>query len=366
MIPLAKPHIDRKDIKAVEKVLKSGRLSLGPKIEEFEELFAKLIGTKHAVAVNSGTSGLHLCIKALGIGRGDEVITSPFSFVASANCVLFEGAKPVFVDVDEKTFNIDTSKIEKKITKKTKAILPVQVFGQSCDMGEIMRIAKKHKLKVIEDACESINAKYKGKKVGTFGDAAVFAFYPNKQITTGEGGMIVTNNKQVAEACRSLRNQGRGSSRQWLTHEHLGYNYRITDLQAALGISQLKKINYLISERRRVADLYLKELAEIPQVTLPVTDSHNTHTWFVFPIKVPAKDRDELAVHLLSKAIHSKAYFFPAIHLQPFYRKEFGYKEGDFFVAEKLSKTTLILPFFPEMTKKQVLTVKKSMMDFYH
>ncbi|MBC8500895.1 MAG: DegT/DnrJ/EryC1/StrS family aminotransferase [Nanoarchaeota archaeon] len=365
MIPLAKPYIDKKDIKEVERVLKSGRLSLGPKINEFERFFAKIIGTKYAVAVNSGTSGLHLCVRSLGIKEGDEVITSPFSFVASANCMLFEKAKPIFADVDEDTFNLNPNLIEDKITSRTKAILPVHVFGQSCDMSKIINIAKKHNLKVIEDACESLNSTYKNKKVGTFGDAAVFAFYPNKQITTGEGGMIVTNNKKTAEACRSMRNQGRGESMQWLTHEQLGYNYRITDMQAALGISQLKKIDFLINQRRKVVAMYMNELSEIPQVKSPVVDKFNTHTWFVFPIQVSEKDRDRLIEHLLKEGIQSKAYFYPPIHLQPFYKKSFGYRKGDFPVAEKISKTTLILPMFVGMTRKEVINVKNSIIKFY-
>jgi perosamine synthetase len=365
MIPLAKPHIDKEDIREVVEVLESGALSLGPKIEEFEEKFAKQIGTKYAIAVNSGTSGLHLCIKALNIKEGDEVITTPFSFIASANCILFEKAKPVFVDVDEETFNINPELIEAKITDKTKAILLVHVFGQSCDMNKIVAIAKKHNLKIIEDACESINAVYEQKKVGTFGDAAVFAFYPNKQMTTGEGGMIVTNNKEIADLTKSLRNQGRSNNMQWLTHNLLGYNYRLTDIQAALGISQLNKIDFLISKRQELVNIYLEELKDVPEITLPKIAKQNIHTWFVFPIIVEEKHRDKLIEYLMSKQIQSKAYFSPAIHLQDFYKKEFGYKKGDFPIAEKLSKTILILPLFIGLTKQNILTIKQAIIDYF-
>jgi perosamine synthetase len=365
MIPLAKPFIDKNDVKAIKGVLKSERLSIGPKVEQFEKAFARLIGTKYAVAVNSGTSGLHLCIKALGIKQGDEVITTPFSFVSSSNCVLFEGAKPVFVDVDENTFNINPDLIEEKITKKTKAILPVHIFGQSCDMKKIMAIAKKHKLKVIEDACESIGATNKRKKTGTFGDAAVFAFYPNKQMTTGEGGMIVTNDLKVSKLCSSYRNQGRGESMQWLLHERLGYNYRMSELHAALGVSQISKINKMLSKRKKVVNKYLKALKKITQITLPTVKKGNIHAWFVFPIKVPEKYRNKLVNHLLERGIQSKAYFYPPIHLQPFYRKEFGYRKGDFPVTEKLSNSIIILPLYIGMKKKEVLKVKKAIEEFF-
>ena len=364
MIPLAKPHIDNNDIQQVVDVMKTGMLSLGPKIPEFEEKFAKLIETKYAIAVNSGTSGLHLCLRALDIKKGSEVITSPFSFIASANCALFEDAKPVFVDVEEDTFNMNADLIEEKITKNTSAIIPVHIFGQACDIEKVMNLAKKNDLKVIEDACESINATFKDKKVGTFGDAAVFAFYPNKQMTTGEGGMIVTNNEEVDKLCRSMRNQGRGESMQWLTHNRLGYNYRLTDMQAALGISQLDKIDFLLSERKRVAEIYASELSNIPEVIIPQIAKNNNHTWFVFPIRVPEDKRDTLIDYLNKNKIQSKAYFDPCIHLQPFYTK-LGFKEGDFPVAEKLSKTTLILPLFVGLKSDDIFFICKVIKTFF-
>ncbi|MEW5896126.1 MAG: aminotransferase class I/II-fold pyridoxal phosphate-dependent enzyme [Nanoarchaeota archaeon] len=362
-IPLAQPHIAEDDIENVTAVLKSGVLSLGPKIREFEQKFAKTIGTKYAVGVNSGTSGLHLCIRALGLKEGDEVITSPFSFIASANCILYERATPVFVDVEEDTFNIDPDKIEAAITPKTKALLVPHIFGQSCDMTKIMKIAKKHHLKVIEDACESINATHHGRKVGTFGDVAVFAFYPNKQMTTGEGGMIVTDNKEIYEYCKSASNQGRSNDLQWLTHDKLGYNYRLDEMSAALGIAQLNKIDFLIKKRQEVASKYIEELSEIEDIILPKIKPENISTWFVFPLRVKEKIRDKLIQKLNEKGIQSKAYFFPCIHLQPFYKEKFGYQKGTFPIAEKLSKETLIIPFYPALTNEQIKEVKEKIKE---
>jgi perosamine synthetase len=361
MIPLAKPYITQDEINAVTAVLKSGVLSLGPKLREFEEKFAQKTGTKYAVAVNSGTSGLHLAVRACGIKDGDEVITTPFSFIASANCILYERAKPVFVDVAEDTFNIDVSKIEEKITERTTAILPVHVFGQSADMRAIMQIAKRHNLKVIEDACEAIGATHDGQKVGTFGDAAVFAFYPNKQITTGEGGIIVTNDKGFADVCRSMSNQGRAIDMQWLTHERLGYNYRLDELSAAVGVAQIDKLEFLIAERRKVVEAYLRILNDVDGIVLPKIKEGNTHTWFVFPVMVKdGLDRDKLIEELRTEGVASKAYFSPCIHLQPFYRA-MGYKEGDFPVAEKLSRSMFILPLFIGLSEDDILTIKKAL-----
>ncbi|HLC70986.1 MAG TPA: DegT/DnrJ/EryC1/StrS family aminotransferase [Candidatus Nanoarchaeia archaeon] len=362
-VPLSKPTIGEEEIKAVTEVLRSGRLSLGPKTEEFEKLFAQIIGTKYAVAVNSGTSGLHLAVRALGITEDDEVITTPFSFIASANCALFEKAIPVFVDVDEKTFNIDPARIEEKITPKTKAILIVHVFGQSCDMGKIMELGRKYNLPIIEDACESILATYQGKPVGGFGHVAVFAFYPNKQMTTGEGGMIVTNRLDIYEYCKSAANQGRGNTMQWLTHDKLGYNYRLDEMSAALGVEQLKKVSDFIQKRQANALYYMELLRNIPEVTLPYTGLHCNHTWFVFPIRVDEGIRDTVIAKLNEREIGSKAYFSPAIHLQQFYQETFGYNEGDFPITEKLSKTTLILPFFTHITEEEIAYVAESLKE---
>ncbi len=345
---ISKPNITNEDRRAVLSVLRTDHLSLGPKLEEFEHAFAKKIGAKYACAVSSGTAGLHLSMIAAGIEPGDEVITTPFSFIASANCVLYVGAKPIFVDIEPTTYNIDFKKIERKITKKTKAILVVHIFGQPANMGPILKIAKKYRLKVIEDACESIGAKYKGKTVGTFGESAVFAFYPNKQITTGEGGMIVTPSRKLHKLFLSLRNQGRAENMQWLDHQRLGFNYRMDEMSAALGLAQLKKLDYLIDQRRSIANLYNKYLADYGSlIKLPQIAENNVHTWFVYVIglKNPKIPRDEIIDRLMGQGISTKPYL-PSIHLFDFYRKKFGYKKGDFPVSEMVSESSLALPFY--------------------
>ncbi len=353
-IPLAKPYITEQEINAVREVLKSGQLALGPYLEKFEKAIARFNGNKYAIAVNSGTSGLHLTVKCAGIKPGDEVITSPFSFIASSNPIIFEGGKPAFVDVDEKTYNINPDLISEKITEKTKAIMAVHIFGQSCDMDPIMEIAEEKGLKVIEDACESIGATYKGKKVGTFGESAVFAFYPNKQMTTGEGGVIVTNNEQIYKLCKSYRNQGRGEREEWLGHERIGYNYRMDEMSAALGYVQLKKLNWMIKQRQRIAKTYNKKLGKIDGVITPFTSPFNTKTWFVYTIRVEEGiNRNRVMGYLNKNGVASKPYF-PSIHLQPPYREMFNYKEGDFPVSESVSKSILALPFFIQLTESQI------------
>ena len=353
-VNLAKPMITQEDIDGVVAVLKSGWLSLGPKITEFENNFAAKIGAKYAIAVNSGTSGLHLCIKALGIGKGDEVITSPFSFVASSNCALYEGAKPVFVDVKEETFNLDVNLIEAAITERTRAIVVPHIFGQSCDMTRLMEIARERNLYVIEDACESILAKHSGKNLGTFGDVSVFAFYPNKQMTTGEGGMILTDNKQIADLCRSLTNQGRSNNMQWLTHDKLGYNYRLDEMSASLGVTQFSRIDSTVSSRQTLAALYGHLLSGTHGLVLPSAMNRNELSWFVYPIRVPAQIRDQFLSFLHSRGVAAKAYFFPCIHMQPYFQRDFGYSLGDFPVAEKLSFETVVIPFYPQMQVDEV------------
>lgn len=346
--PIAKPYITQEEKRAVMAVLDSGYLSLGPQYKKFEEAFAKRIGVKYACSVSSGTAGLHLVMIAAGIGPGDEVITSPFSFVASANCILYVGAKPVFVDIDPVTYNMDPDGIEKKITKKTKAILVVHIFGQTSDMTAIMRIARKYKLKVIEDACESIMADHCGKKAGTFGESAVFAFYPNKQMTTGEGGMIVTNNKKIYDLCSSLRNQGRAENMQWLDHKYLGYNYRLDEMSAAVGLAQLGKLDFMIAERRRVAGWYEKYLRPYAKIIkTPQIAPNNTHTWFVYVIKFLNKkiNRDKIIKLLSEQNISTKPYL-PSIHLFEFYRYLLKHKRGDFPVSENTSDYSLALPFY--------------------
>ncbi|HPP06012.1 MAG TPA: DegT/DnrJ/EryC1/StrS family aminotransferase [Syntrophorhabdaceae bacterium] len=356
-IPLSRPDIKEDDIKAVLSVLKTPNLSLGPKIEEFEEKVAGYTGARYAIAVNSGTSGLHLSVIAAGIKSGDEVITTPFSFIASANCILYAGARPVFVDIDPVTLNMDTYKIEEKITERTRAILPVHVFGVPCEMDHIIDIAKRHRLTVIEDACEAIGAEYKGKKVGLSGLTGVFAFYPNKQMTTGEGGVIVTNKKGIAEMLKSLRNQGRAKNGRWLSHKRLGYNYRLSDIHAALGISQLERLDEILKKREEVALYYMECLKDIDKIELPSVPEHTKVSWFVFVIRLKKgftkKHRDRLMEMLMEKGIECGNYF-PPIHLQPFYRKFFGYKRGDFPVCESLSERTIALPFFNNLKKGQI------------
>jgi len=352
-IPLARPWITDEDRAAVENVLKTDELSLGPKMEEFENSFKTYVGKKHAIAVNSGTSGLHLCIRALGIKDGDEVITTPFSFISSANCIVFEGAKPVFVDIDEKTLNIDPDKIEEAITPKTKAILLVHVFGQPCDMDSIMEIAEKHNLPVIEDACEAIGAEYKGKKVGNFGKLSVFAFYPNKQITTGEGGMVVTDDEQLAKKIKCLRNQGRSTSTKWLDHEEIGYNYRLSEMSCALGASQLKRVDEILEKRSKIALQYNEFLKDIDGVEIPCVDKNVKMSWFVYVVKVDAELRDTIMKELIKLGIAAKPYFQP-IHLQAAYKRIFKYEEGAFPVCETTSKKVISIPFYTLLKREEV------------
>ena len=353
-IPIAKPYIGKEEVAEVTKVVKSGWLALGPYLNKFEEKAAKFAGTKYAIAVNSGTSGLHLCVKAAGIKHGDEVITSPFSFIASSNPIIFEGGKPVFVDVDEKTYNMNPDLIEEAITDKTKAILPVHIFGQSCDMDPIMKIAKDHNLKIIEDSCESIGATYKGRKVGTFGESAVFAFYPNKQMTTGEGGVIVTGSEKIYKLARSYRNQGRGENEDWLGHVRIGYNFRMDEMSAALGYVQMKRLPWMIKQRQKIAETYNKKLGKINGAITPYTAPHNTSTWFVYTIRVEEGiDRDSVMKYLNEHGVASKPYF-PSLHLQPIYKELLPYKEGDFPVSEAISKSILALPFFIQLTSREI------------
>lgn len=352
-IQIAKPYIDQDDINGVVEVLKSGKLSLGPRYKEFEQNLAKYVGVIYACAVSSGTAALHLGVKALGLNKGDEVITSPLSFVSSSNVLLYEGIKPVFVDIEQKTFNIDPSKIERAITRKTKAILPIHIFGQSAEMDEIMRISKKYNLKILEDACESLGSTYQGKMVGTTGEIGTYAFYPNKQMTTGEGGMIVTNSKDIYDLCDSLRNQGRGKNGDWLIHERLGYNYRMDEMSASLGITQLKKIDWMIEQKRKIASWYNTALGNIEEVETPKVGDNRLHSYFVYVIRVKNGQRNKLMSELGKNGIQTKPYL-PMIHLQPFMRKMFGYKLGDFPIAERVSEETLALPLYIRLTIKDI------------
>lgn len=399
-IPLSRPDINELEKEKILEVLDSPNLSLGPKLDEFERKFADFINTKYAVAVNSGTSGLHLCIKALDIKDGDKVLTTPFSFISSANCILFERGKPVFVDINQKTLNVDVNKLEEKIKEmrkkksKLKAILPVHIFGRPCEMDEIMEIAHLYEVHVIEDACEAVGAEYltkksqllsgsteqdlkiqnrgsnKGdernktkedeeiwKKVGSFGECGVFAFYPNKQMTTGEGGMIVTDDEDIYKLCRSMRNQGRSDDGSWLQHERLGFNYRMSDINCALGIAQLERIDEILTKRERVAKLYNKKLGEVEEIIIPQFEENKKISWFVYVVrladKFSQKHRDYVLEKQRHKGIGCSNYFTP-IHLQPFYRKMFGFTKGDFPVTEKVSARTIALPFYNNLKEEQI------------
>jgi perosamine synthetase len=364
-IPLSSPDINEQDRAAVLDVLNSGTLSLGPRLTDFEAAVTRLTNSRFAVAVNSGTSALHLCVKAADIGKRDEVITSPFSFVASANCVLFERARPVFVDIDPMTYNIDVSRIEDAITPRTRAILPVHVFGRPCAISEIVSIAEDRGLTIIEDSCEAIGAKHQGRPVGTFGQTGVFAFYPNKQLTTGEGGVIVTDDANVAAQCRSWRNQGRSDLDGWLEHDSLGYNYRLSDMNCALGTSQLSRLNEILTARACVARLYDEALDGFDEIVRPqIAEPDAKISWFVYVVRLgdefDRSDRDRVIADLKSQGIGCRNYF-PPIHLQPLYRREFGYAPGRFPITEHVADRTIALPFFNRLSESEVGYVCKAL-----
>jgi perosamine synthetase len=356
-IPLARPDITEREIEAVVNVLRSPYLSLGPKLEEFEQRLAEYVGVKYAVVVNSGTSALHLIIKALKIGDNDEVITTPFSFVASANCILFERATPVFVDIDPLTLNIDPHLIDAQITDRTKAILAVDVFGHPAEWDRLRKIAGEYDLRLIEDAAEALGGEYKGKKAGSLADGAIFGFYPNKQITTGEGGAILTDDEEMVELCRSLRNQGRSSKDGWLEHSRLGYNYRLSDINCALGIVQLERVDELLGKRARVAQFYNERLQEVEGIEIPYTSQDVRRGWFVYVIKLndvfTKEARNKIINELREKGIECSNYFAP-LHLQQFYRDKFGYTEGNFPVTERIAERTIALPFYGNITEKAI------------
>ena len=359
-IPLSAPDITETEIEAVSAVLRTSRLSLGPKLEEFEQAMARYIGTSHSIAVNSGTSGLHLCIRALGISEGDEVIAPSFAFIAVANALRYERAVPVFVDIDRETLNLDPDKIEEAITKRTRAIIVVHTFGCPAALDEILEIARRHHLFVIEDACEAIGAEYDGRKVGSFGNAAVFGFYPNKQITTGEGGMIVTNNPKLAAFVSKLRNQGRSDSGEWLQHEELGYNYRISELNCALGIEQLKRLGAILERRQAIAREYHKRLRDHPHLELPAMELPRRRlSWFVYVVRLHERfnafHRDRLVRELTAHGIGCGRYFAP-IHLQPVYQS-LPNRKMNLPVTESQAARTLALPFFNRITEKQIAEV---------
>jgi perosamine synthetase len=358
-IPLSQPDITQREIDAVVDVMSTPTLSIGPKVEEFEAKVAKITNRRHGVAVSSGTTGLHCAMLAAGIGPGDEVITTPFSFVASANCILYVGAKPVFVDIDPKTLNIDASKIAAAITPKTKAIVAVETFGHPGGMIELEQLAQKHELILIEDSCEGFGGTHGTRPIGSFGRASVFGFYPNKQITTGEGGMIVTDDDVFANMCRSLRNQGR-EGMSWLAHQRLGYNYRLSEINAAIGAVQCDRLDEILAARRKVAHTYINRLMTNRFLILPTLEDDTHMSWFVFVVRLndlfEPGARDEIMRELRADGIGCNNYF-PPIHLQPYMAEQFGFKEGDFPVCEYVSARTLALPFFSRLTTKQVQRV---------
>lgn len=363
-IPMSSPDLTDAEVAAVNDVLATRWLSLGPKIGLFETAFADYVGTTHAVGVNSGTSGLHLAMIAAGVGEGDEVVTPSFSFIASANCVVYERGVPVFVDIDPLTGNMDPAGVEAAITERTRAIIAVHAFGQPPDLDPILDIAKRHDLYVIEDACEAIGSEYKGRRAGTMGHAAVFAFYPNKQMTTGEGGMLVTDDDEWVDLFRSLRNQGRDVFDEWLNHTRLGYNYRLDEMSAALGLAQIQRIDELLARRARVAAWYNERIDEIPGIHKPhIVDTTTRMSWFVYVIRCEdGVDRNALMAALKAQGIPSRPYFTP-IHLQPFYQQTYGCRRGDLPATEKAGDTFLALPFSGVMTEEQVEVVCRELQN---
>jgi len=378
-INMSSPDLTNSDIEAVHEVLETRYLSIGPKTKAFEEAVAAYTGTHFGVSVNSGTSGLHLAVIAAGIGEGDLVITTPFSFIASANCMLFERAIPIFVDIDPMTYNIDPNLVAQAVAdlneggKKAhrwlpeklkdmdikkgdlKALLPVDAFGQPADFDPLQKIARDNDLIIIEDSCEALGAAYKGRQAGTLGDIGVFAFYPNKQMTTGEGGMLVTDNEEWANLFMSLRNQGRDVFDAWLNHTRLGYNYRIDEMSSALGLSQISRIDELIDKRARVANWYTERLSGLDGVMVPqVAPTTTKMSWFVYVVRITTSPGRNRVMELLKEAdIPSRPYFTP-IHLQPFYSDKFGYKPGDYPETEAAGNQCLALPFSSVMTEEQV------------
>jgi perosamine synthetase len=353
-IPLAQPNIGPLERELVDLVLKGDTLAMGPFTVEFEERIAALAGRRHGIAVSSGTAGLHLGVRALRIGPGDEVITTPFSFVASVNCILYEGARPVFVDIDETTLGLDPGRVEHAIGRSTRAVLPVHVFGNPCSIGELEALARRRGLAMIEDACEALGSTLGRRALGSFGDLSVFAFYPNKQITTGEGGMVVTDDDELASQMRSLRNQGRDSESTWLRHIQLGFNYRMDEVSAALGVAQVRRLEELRAGRARTVAAYRERLADFDWVVLPREATHATVDWFVYVIRLDARlDRDRMIGQLAAKGVPSRPYFSP-LHLQPFLRKLHGFSQGEFPVTERVASRTLALPFSSRLTGDQV------------
>jgi perosamine synthetase len=368
-LDLSGPDLTEAELSAVAAVLDTRWLSLGPRLPEFERAVADYVGCRYAVAVNSGTSALHLIVRGLGLGEGDEVITTPFSFIASANCLLFERAVPKFVDIDPVTLNLDCDRIEGALTPRTKAILAVDVFGRPADWTRLRALADAHGLALIEDSCEALGARYRRAdgswaQAGSLGDAGCFAFYPNKQITTGEGGIIVTDNEELARLSRSMRNQGRDEGAEWLAHARLGYNYRLSDINCALGLAQMQRLEEILAARRQVAAWYGEALTDVEAVEIPPETPDTEISWFVYVVRLRGcEDRETLGrviAGLRARGIGCSNYFAP-IHLQPFYREQFGFQPGDFPVTEGVSTQTIALPFYNRLRQAEVARVAEEL-----
>ncbi|MDP2710059.1 MAG: DegT/DnrJ/EryC1/StrS family aminotransferase [Solirubrobacteraceae bacterium] len=360
-IPLARPVLGAAEEAAVIDVLRSGQLSLGPRVPAFEQAFAQRLGVAHASAVSSGTAGLHLALRAVGVADGDEVVTSPFSFVASANAAVFERARPVFADIDPRTLNLDPAAAAAAITDRTTALLPVHIFGYPADLPAFERLG----LPIVEDACEALGAVHAdGTAVGARGHPAVFGFYANKQLTTGEGGLVTTVDEAVKERIDSERNQGRAPDMGWLDHDRLGFNYRLSDLACALGLAQLDRLDAMLAARADAAVLYREALAGIDGLALPCEDAGGDRRgWFVFVVQLPPEaDRDATIRALRERGVQSKPYL-PAIHLMTYYRETYGHREGEFPVCEDVARRSVALPFFPEISEGQIARVAVALRD---
>jgi perosamine synthetase len=351
-VPLSGPFLDEREEELVLEVLRSGRLSLGPMIDRFEEAFAVWAGVPYAAAVSSGTAGLHLLCVSAGIEPGGEVITSPYSFAASANCFIYEGGVPVFADIDPQTWNLHPDAVRAAITPRTKAIVAVDIYGYPCELDELRAIADEHGLALIQDSCEALGARYKGAVLGTHGPSAVFAFYPNKQITTGEGGIVTTHSEEEWRLLRSLRNQGRGDSGGWLEHVRLGFNYRLDDVSAAIGVGQVEKLDEILARRAAIAHVYDELLAGVAGVQLPAADDDDhARSWFVYVVALPDNAARERVIAEFARAGIGYNRYLPSIHLQPYMRERYGFAEGLCPVAEDLSSRTLALPFFTALER---------------
>jgi perosamine synthetase len=366
-IPLSLPYIDSLEEDLVLEVLRSGRLSLGSMVTRFEEELAQRVGAAHAAAVSSGTAGLHLGVRLAGVGSGDEVITSPFSFVASANCVLYEGGTPVFADVDPQTLNLDPAAVEAAVTERTRAIVAVDIFGYPCELGELKAICDRHGLALVQDACEALGAEYKGQPLGSHGHPTVFAFYPNKQITTGEGGVVVTGDDDEWRLLKSLSNQGRADSGGWLEHARFGYNYRLSDLAAAVGVAQLERLDEILALRNAAATRYAHLLAGVDGAEPPLADdAAHRRSWFVYPVRLAEEiDRERVIEALAADGVETSRYL-PSIHLQPYMRQRFGFCEGMFPASEEASRRLLALPFYSSIDEEDQQRVVDSLKAALH